>query len=123
MPSARSSRPQKSRIWKIRIRFMTSAGARTLAVTMQLEPRLALTPTLSPREREKQSRSLGRSPRGDRLQHGENALPLLGERAGVRASLLFVCIDTPRLTPSKSYPPPSFPPHERSGRARYKEES
>src|SRR5205823_10035822 len=70
------------------------AGARTPAVSMQTKSTLALTPTLSPREREKQSRCLGRSPRDDRFQHGENVLPLLGERAGVRASVLFICIDT-----------------------------
>src|SRR5438046_9939452 len=75
----------------------TAAGARTEAVTMQLERRLALTPALSPRERENQSRCLGRPPRGDRLQHGENGLPLLGERAGVRAGVLFVCIDTAKV--------------------------
>src|SRR5205814_7669743 len=43
------------------------SGSAPTAVTMQLERRLALTPALSPREREKQSRCLGRSPRGDRL--------------------------------------------------------
>src|SRR5438067_641964 len=61
---------------------------------MQTKSTLALTPALSRREREKQSQSLGRSPRGDGLQHGESVLPLLGERAGVRASLLSNCIMT-----------------------------
>ena len=54
---------------------------------MHLRATLALTPTLSPEERENLSSVPERSLPGDFFQRGKCGFPLLGERVRVRASL------------------------------------
>jgi hypothetical protein len=61
---------------------------------MQSAERLALTPALSPEEREKLSCAARHSLVSDSFQRGQNRFPLLGERVRVRADHLFDCIVT-----------------------------
>jgi len=61
---------------------------------MQSAPEVALTPALSPEEREKLSCTARRSLISNSFQRGQRRFPLLGERVRVRADHLFFCIDT-----------------------------
>jgi hypothetical protein len=61
---------------------------------MQSVQEIALTPALSPEERENLSCAARDSLIGDFFQRGQIRFPRLGERARVRAEYLFDCIDT-----------------------------
>jgi hypothetical protein len=61
---------------------------------MQSQTRLALTLTLSPRRGNHQWQRWKKSTNGEHSPALENVLPLLGERAGVRANVTFNSIDT-----------------------------
>jgi SAM-dependent methyltransferase len=65
--------------------------ARLVAVLQErFSSTLALTPTLSPGERGNESLILGSPTASDSAQPGSKELPLLGERAGVRADQLSI---------------------------------
>jgi len=53
-----------------------------------IENKLALTPTLSPKERETISSTNGQPRIGDPFERRQVRLPLLGERDGVRANVI-----------------------------------
>jgi len=61
---------------------------------MQFRKQLALTPALSPRERASFLYVFQRFTNCESFQPGQMVLPLLGERAGVRANFIFNCIVT-----------------------------
>jgi threonine dehydrogenase-like Zn-dependent dehydrogenase len=67
-----------------------------------IENKLAFTPTLSPKERETISSTIGQPRIGDPFERRQVSLPLLGERVGVRASLSLT--ELSRLRRSRARP-------------------
>src|SRR5258707_9030113 len=74
---------------------MQVKGARTSAVTMQLTQLFALTPALSPRERENVVQLICESPSSASKADDNSPSPIRWERAGERVRTISNCMVTP----------------------------